>query len=121
MTTIHIKRIYDPVGDADGFRVLVDRLWPRGVRKISADIDLWAKDITPSTELREDLHSGHDPWPVFEKEYRAELRHNPAMSAFVDAIRNKNTVTLLTATKDLRHTHATVIRDVLKRKLTQAA
>ena len=121
MPDIRIKRIYDSADDSDGFRVLVDRLWPRGVRKIDADIDLWVRDIAPSTELREDLHSGHDPWPVFVKQYRDELRHNPAVREFVDTIHDKTTVTLLTATKDLHHTHATVMAEVLKDKLKRAA
>jgi uncharacterized protein YeaO (DUF488 family) len=121
MPTIQIKRIYDSAAASDGFRVLVDRLWPRGVRKTDADIDLWAKDITPSPALREDLHSGLDPWPLFRKEYRAELRHNPALAAFVETIRDKQTVTLLTATKDLRHTHAAVLAEVLREQSKRAA
>ena len=119
--TIRIKRIYDPAGPEDGFRVLVDRLWPRGIRKAHAHIDLWAKEITPSTELREDLHSGHDSWPVFAKEYRAELLHNEALDAFAETIKDKQTVTLLTATKDLARTHVTVLMEMLKKKSAWAA
>lgn len=117
MVTIQIKRIYEPAAPTDGFRILVDRLWPRGVRKEDAHIDLWAKDITPTTQLREDYHSGHDSWPEFEFKYRAELLQNPALEAFVSTINSKEAVTLLFAGKDTEHTHVLVILDVLKEKL----
>ena len=117
MVTIQMKRIYEPAAPTDGFRVLVDRLWPRGVSKEAARIDLWAKDITPSTQLREDYHTGHDAWPLFEAKYRTELLANPALDAFVDTIRDKETVTLLFAGKDTVHTHVLVILAVLKEKL----
>jgi len=117
MVTIQMKRIYESAAPTDGFRVLVDRLWPRGVSKENAHIDLWAKDITPTTGLREDYHSGRDSWAAFSFKYRAELEHNPALDAFVDTIREKDTVTLLFAGKDTEHTHVMVIVDVLKEKL----
>ena len=73
-TSIQIKRIYDPPAKSDGYRVLVDRLWPRGMKKEAADIDEWAKDLAPSTDLRKWF--GHEPrlWSDFEKRYMAELK-----------------------------------------------
>jgi len=117
MPTIQLKRIYEPAEPSDGFRVLVDRLWPRGVSKEEAKIDLWAKDITPTTELREDFHSGHEDWPAFEHDYRAELAQNPAFNDFIDQIKDKKTVTLLFAAKDVEHTHAKVLLAALEAKL----
>lgn len=110
---IHLKRVYEPKTDDDGLRVLVDRLWPRGVKKQDAEIDLWLKDIAPSPELRRWFD--HDPvrWPEFKRRYRAELRGN---GAALDELREKarrQTVTLLYAAKDMEHNNAVVLRDVL--------
>ena len=117
MPNIQMKRIYEPAAPSDGFRVLVDRLWPRGVKKESANIDLWAKDITPSTMLREDYHTDVDSWEMFSVKYRKELLANPAVDAFIDTIRDKSTVTLLFAGKDTEHTHVKVLLAVLEEKL----
>ena len=117
MPSIQMKRIYEPAAPSDGFRVLVDRLWPRGVKKETANIDLWAKDITPSTALRKDYHAGVDSWDVFSVLYRKELLENPALDTFVDAIHDKETVTLLFAGKDTEHTHVKVLLAVLEEKL----
>ena len=117
MVNIQMKRIYEPAEESDGFRVLVDKLWPRGVSKEEAHIDLWAKDITPSTELRQDFHEGKDSWPEFEKLYHSELMHNPALDDFVGEIKDKHTVTLLFASHDTDHTHVKVLIDALKHKL----
>jgi len=116
-----MKRIYDPAAPSDGFRVLVDRLWPRGVKKETAAIDLWAKDITPSTMLREDYHSGIDSWDMFAVKYRKELLGNPAVDSFLDTIRDKEIVTLLFAGKDTAHTHVKVLLAVLEEKLQSPA
>ena len=120
MVNLQMKRIYEPAEATDGFRVLVDRLWPRGVSKEGAKIDLWAKDITPTTELREAYHTGRVDWPAFVDLYHAELEKNPAVDEFVVTIRGKETVTLLFASKDTDHTHVKVILDVLAQKLTKA-
>ena len=117
MPTILMKRIYEPAEPSDGFRVLVDRLWPRGVKKETADIDLWAKNITPSAELREEFHSGAYSWEVFSAKYQRELMANPAVDTFCDTIRDKATVTLLFAGKDTVHTHVRVLIAVLEGKL----
>jgi len=112
-----MKRIYEPADPSDGFRVLVDRLWPRGVSKETAKIDLWAKDITPSTELREEYHSGACSWDAFATKYRNELLTTPALDTFCNTIRDKETVTLLFAAKDTVHTHVKILLAVLENKL----
>jgi uncharacterized protein YeaO (DUF488 family) len=111
--TIRLKRIYEPKANDDGFRVLVDRLWPRGIKKQDAAIDLWLKEVAPSPELRQWFD--HDParWPEFERRYRAELQRN---NAAVDVLREKsrgNVVTLLFAAKDVEHNNAVVLKDML--------
>ena len=82
MSPIRIKRIYDPVEPGDGYRILVDRLWPRGMRKEQAALDQWAKSITPSTEIRKEFH--HDPssFSEFRQKYLFELENNPESEAF---------------------------------------
>ena len=119
MVNIQKKRIYEPASPADGFRVLADRLWPRGVRKDAAKIDLWAKDITPSAGLREDFHGGRCPWPEFEIKYRLELSSGPSLGNFIEMIRGMETVTLLFAGKDTEHTHVNVLMDALEEKMPQ--
>ena len=121
MTNIQTKRIYDPAATTDGFRILVDRLWPRGVKRDEAKLDLWAKDITPTTELRKAYHEGSIAWPEFEALYHAQLCKNPALDDFVKTVRNKETVTLLFAGKDTAHTHVKVIVDVLRQHLSDLA
>ena len=89
--TIHIKRIYAHPAKSDGIRILVDRLWPRGIKKEAAHLDEWAKDIAPSTELRE--WYGHDPdrWPEFQKKYKTELKHNEAVNTFIEKYQQEKT------------------------------
>jgi len=112
-----MKRIYEPAAPEDGFRVLADRLWPRGVKKDGARIDLWAKDITPTPELRRDSHSGRISWQDFTDRYRLELQNNPALSVFIETITDKKNVTLLFAGKDTNHTHVKILMDVLTEKM----
>lgn len=112
-----MKRVYEAYEKSDGFRVLVDRLWPRGESKEKAHIDLWAKDITPSTELREEFHSGQISWNDFKKLYSAELTDNPALNSFVEEIKKHDIVTLLFAGKDTEHTHVKVIMKIIEKQL----
>lgn len=117
MTAVHIKRIYEPASPDDGRRLLVDRLWPRGVSKARADLDAWLRDVAPSTELRKWF--GHDParWDEFVRRYRAELAANPAaLQPLLDAAR-RGPVTLLYAARDEVHNEAVVLRDVLLERL----
>lgn len=109
-----MKRIYDDPDD-DGRRVLVDRVWPRGVSKERAALDLWCKDIAPSTELRK--WYGHDPAKreEFARRYRDELDREPAASALKDLRGTKGALTLLTATHDVDLSQAAVLADLMRR------
>lgn len=112
---IRIKRIYDPADGSDGVRVLVDRLWPRGVKKDAARIDDWLKDVAPSHELRKWF--GHDEakWPEFAEKYRAELK-GPEQAAALERLLRlaaDSDLTLVYSAKDSAHNNAVVIRDVL--------
>jgi uncharacterized protein YeaO (DUF488 family) len=115
MHEIRLKRAYDPPAADDGCRVLVDRLWPRGVSKTDAAIELWLKDVAPSTALRKWF--GHRPerWPEFRMRYLAELRANPAVSALRQMLA-KGPVTLVFGAKDRDHNDAVVLRELLKHR-----
>jgi len=112
--TIQIKRVYDTPAREDGFRVLVDRLWPRGLTKEKAEVDLWLKEAAPSTGLRKWF--GHEPakWEEFQKRYRAELAKNKAPAALLREKAKKETVTLLYGAKDQEHNQAVVLRSFLE-------
>lgn len=119
MSPIRIKRIYDPVEPGDGYRILVDRLWPRGVKKEQAALDQWAKSITPSTEIRKEFH--HDPssFSEFRQKYLFELENNPESEAFRRQVLEKlhdGPVTLLYGAKDREVNHATVLKEWLERE-----
>ncbi len=109
---LKIKRVYEPATGADGTRVLVDRVWPRGVSKAEADIAWWAKDAAPSTELRKWF--GHDParWAEFQKRYRAELEGNAALQKLKELVAQGD-VTLVYGAKDEEHNQARVLYDLL--------
>ncbi|WP_448721289.1 DUF488 domain-containing protein [Microbacterium natoriense] len=111
------KRAYDTAEPSDGFRVLVDRLWPRGVSKERAAIDLWAKDTAPSPELRHDWHAAPDSeWGVYADCYRAQLagESGPALRELADALRQHPIVTLVYAAHDPEHNHAVVLEEALR-------
>lgn len=108
-----LKRVYDAPSADDGFRVLVDRLWPRGVSKERAALDLWAKEAAPSAQLRDAVHRGDLPWDEFTRAYRVEIAHNPAVAELRRACIPHPVVTLLIAGKDLAHSHATILREAL--------
>lgn len=110
-----LKRVYEPREKTDGVRILVDRLWPRGVSKAEAHIDRWEKEVAPSTQLRQWF--GHDPvkWPEFQKKYRLELKGNSSL-AQLKALSREEDVTLVYAAKDEQHTHALVLKQALDAK-----
>jgi uncharacterized protein YeaO (DUF488 family) len=112
---VRLKRAYDPPSAEDGTRVLVDRLWPRGLRKSDATIDQWLKEVAPSTELRRWF--GHEPsrWQEFRRRYRAELSHKPELVDELRAMTRKGPITLVFAARDTLHNEATVLREVLTR------
>jgi uncharacterized protein YeaO (DUF488 family) len=111
---LKIKRAYDETSKSDGFRVLVDRIWPRGVSKEDAKIDLWLKEIAPSTELRKWF--GHDPekWSEFQKKFKAEIHDNNAVwNQLKEIVKGHSTVTLVYAAKDEEHNNAVVLAKML--------
>ena len=113
MPDIHIKRIYAEPEPADGYRALIDRLWPRGISRARAALDAWLVELAPSTALRK--WYGHDPqrWAEFGRRYRAELRTGKAALAALRQQARRGRVTLLTATREERINHAVVLRAVL--------
>lgn len=110
---IRLKRIYEPASNEDGTRILVDRLWPRGITKEEAKLDQWNREITPSGSLR--TWFGHDPerWAEFSHRYREELAGHPDALDELRRQAREGPVTLLYAAKDEGHTHAIVLRNVL--------
>lgn len=108
-----IKRVYLPAEESDGYRVLVDRLWPRGIKKENAKVDLWAKQLAPSTGLRKWF--GHIPerFNEFKEKYISELKANPDAISILDEIRKHDVVTLLYAAKDEEHNNAVVLKNFL--------
>lgn len=112
-----IKRIYEEPSDTDGYRVLVDRLWPRGVAKETAQLDEWLKDIAPSTELREWF--GHKPerFNEFKEKYKEELANNTAVKHLLELHEKNKTVTLLFAARDVHVNHTQVLADYLAKKI----
>lgn len=113
MSALALKRAYDPPAEADGMRILVDRLWPRGLRKEAAAIDHWAKDVAPSPALRRWF--GHDParWDEFQARYRAELSARPDELQALAARIGGQPATLVHAARDEEHNHAIVLRKIL--------
>lgn len=112
---IRIKRVYDAAAPEDGYRVLVDRLWPRGVRKDALGMDEWAKDLAPSTALRRAWHHGDISDEAFRDRYAAELDAVPALASLARRCR-AGTVTLLVATRDIGRSHAHVLARELERQ-----
>lgn len=117
MNKLKCKRIYETPVETDGFRVLVDKLWPRGMKKENAEIDLWAKEITPSNELRKWFSHIPEKYDEFKKRYRQELSENSASLKFKDLCIEKLqycNVTLLYAAKSEKYNHAVVLKDWLE-------
>src|SRR5947207_564145 len=114
---IALKRAYEKPSLSDGFRVLVDRLWPRGISKDAAQIDLWLKQLAPSDELRRWFHTHTNQWPAFCKRYLRELSSVPASAALnqLHQLANeKKKMTLVFASKDEEHNNAVVLRDLVE-------
>jgi uncharacterized protein YeaO (DUF488 family) len=114
--TVRIKRVYDPQSAQDGARVLVDRLWPRGLTKDNAALDVWMKDIAPSNELRKWYHAHPVQWPKFREKYLAELSteaSHAALQQLHELAQKKAGVTLLYASKSLEQNHALLLKQLL--------
>ncbi len=118
---LRIKRVYDPPADDDGMRVLIDRLWPRGLGKASARIDLWLKEVAPSDELRRWF--GHEPerWAEFQRRYREELKTRPQVLGQLTALAGQGRLTLLYAAKDQTRNNAVVLLKLLQHRLAAHA
>lgn len=113
---IKIKRVYDKSQKQDGYRILIDRLWPRGVSNRKAKIDLWLKDIAPSDKLRKWFSHDIGKWIEFQKRYRQELRSKRGLISKLRNIEKENkTITLVFSAKDVSHNNAVVLMNYLKR------
>lgn len=114
--TIKLERIYEHPG-TPGFRILTDRLWPRGIKKADAHVDLWAKDIAPTTELRKWFNHDPEKFTEFKQRYQAELTQNPATTELIDTVNAQlqagNTVVLLFGAKDTTNNQAVVLNEWL--------
>ncbi len=111
---IQVKRVYEKPSRKDGVRILVDRLWPRGLTKERAAVNLWLKDVAPSTELRKWF--GHDParWREFQTRYRKELRQNKDPLELLETTSKGHTVTLVYGARDEEHNEALVLKKILE-------
>ena len=116
MKSISIKRIYDDATDKDGYRVLVDRLWPRGISKQDAKLDEWLQDIAPSTQLRKWFDHQEERFPEFSKRYKAELDLKKTEIEKLKAVAEKRPITLLYSAKNEEFNQAIVLRDYLTKK-----
>ena len=112
---VRIKRAFDSPSEDDGFRILVDRLWPRGMTKEKADIDLWMRDVAPSTGLRKWYHHDQRKWDQFYRKYDRELGHKPNLLDKIEEYeRECGTVTLVFSAKDEEHNNAVVLHDKVR-------
>ncbi len=115
-----IKRIYDRTEITDGRRILVDRLWPRGVKRSTANIDIWMKEIAPSDKLRTWFAHDIKKWPEFEKKYKKELESNSLLTKLVNIVKESD-VTFVYSSNDEEHNNAIVLREVVEKKLKEGS
>ena len=119
--SIELKRVYDPASESDGYRILVDRLWPRGLTEESARVDLWLRRVAPTTELRKWYSHDVEKWPEFQKRYESELAaHGELLDLILDIERHRKIVTILFGAKDVEHNEANVVLTVLRRRTADA-
>lgn len=115
---IQIKRAYEPQSPEDGYRIYIDRLWPRGLSHETFHYDQWEKQISPSTELREWFHADPDSrWDEFIRRYTAELKSNPDFNRLAEELRGKKKVTLLYSSHDEVHNNAIVLQKALEESI----
>lgn len=117
---IKLKRIYEGYSATDGCRILVDRLWPRGIKRELAKIDIWAKEVSPSPDLRVWFNHEPEKWEAFTKAYLKELAHSVALDELIDTIKNEKTATLVYAAKDKAHTHALVLFNLIQSRIKRS-
>ena len=116
---IYLKRVYDKVDIRDGTRILIDKLWPRGVRRSTSNIDLWLKEVGPSDDLRKWFAHEKDKWPEFRRRYEQELKKNPAFEKLVDIALSTDPITLLYAASDKEHNNGVVLFKMLNKHIEQ--
>ena len=116
MMTITLKRTYEAAQPTDGYRILADRLWPRGIKKETFALDLWAKDVAPSTELRKEYHQ-HQDFELFKAAYLKELNANPAVEDFLNTISEQPHITLLTAVKEVARSELPILKAFIEQRL----
>lgn len=114
MPVVQIKRIYEPFEETDGFRVLVDRLWPRGIKKEMAHIDIWMKEVAPTTALRKWFNHEPEKWAEFSRRYTTELKDSDAVKELVDRVQKHKKTTLLYSAHDAQHNQALVLQQFIK-------
>ena len=115
MTQLKVKRSYDPYDQADGRRILVDRLWPRGIKKEEAQLDDWLKDIAPTPDLRKWFHEDKERFETFSEKYQDELTDNEAVTTIIDAL-EEGDVSLIYAAKDKQRNHAVVLQHFIEER-----
>ena len=114
--TIKVKRIYESFENADGYRILVDRLWPRGIKKENAHVDKWMKEVGPSTALRKWFNHELVKWPAFVSKYKIELKDSVAYSELLDLIKKHKTITFLYSAKDEQFNQAVALKNFIEEK-----
>ena len=122
MGELRWKRIYDKAEEEDGFRILVDRLWPRGISKADAQLGDWARDVAPSAALRSAFHKNETDYKTFAEAYEKELHDNDEMTEFIKEIKNKletGNVTLLYASREPEHSQIPVLRSFIEKRLKE--
>ncbi|QEC70235.1 DUF488 domain-containing protein [Panacibacter ginsenosidivorans] len=112
---MQIKRAYEPKEKSDGFRILVDRLWPRGIKKEDMHVDVWLKEIAPSSKLRKWFNHDVKKWKVFTAKYNAELKHSTAIEEIIRLTKTHKKVTLIYGAKDEQHNQAVVLKEFLQK------
>ena len=117
MGQVDIKRVYEQAADEDGIRILVDRLWPRGVSKERAALSGWLKEVAPSPDLRRWWHHDPERFEDFARRYRTELDDNPALEDLLSIVREHDRTTLVYAAKDPAVNHALILRDYIRQAL----
>ena len=122
MGELRWKRAYDMAEEDDGFRILIDRLWPRGVGKAAAQLGDWARDVAPSAALRSAFHRNETDYKTFAESYEKELQDNDEMTKFIEEIKNKlktGNVTLLYASREPEHSQIPVFRSFIEKRLKE--
>ena len=114
MSKISVKRVYEPASENDGYRILVDRLWPRGLAKTKTHVDEWLKDVAPSNELRKWFNHEAEKWTEFKKSYKAELKESNAIEILQPLLKKYKHITLLFGAKDEGHNQAIVLKEYLE-------